>query len=276
MTDEKYTFIQDCKDKKSTAASAFRARTHCGKSGQVRLPSDFMTRKELNAMNGECKSYRMRDPMTWAEFKELPDDLKAEYVQWVREEFKVPDNAFAELFNTAPGTVYKWFRTLGFGRGKDSSSSHKMWMYSDDRTRFLAWMNADKGEKKEEPAVEEKTEETPVDIPVEEPAVKEEPEIINEPMLTDDLFKKYVAHAVEAAEEFKRRAMKNEEPNIPSPTIFTGYPSIPVSPQSGSLTFEHNFVHDALETIQSLLVNRRAKIHISWEYDNEGETESAR
>ena len=33
-------------------------------------------------MNGEVKTYKMHDPMTWKEFRELPDDLKKEYIKF--------------------------------------------------------------------------------------------------------------------------------------------------------------------------------------------------
>lgn len=62
MTDERFTFIEDCKDKKRTARGAHNKRTHCGKGGAVMFPSDYLTTKEKKAMNGECKAYRMNDP----------------------------------------------------------------------------------------------------------------------------------------------------------------------------------------------------------------------
>ena len=42
-SDEQFAMIEDCREKKSTAASAFKQRTHCGKGGGVKLASDFMT-----------------------------------------------------------------------------------------------------------------------------------------------------------------------------------------------------------------------------------------
>lgn len=51
-SDEQYTMIQDSREKKSIAASAFKQRTHCGKCGGVRLPSDSMSKKELKVLYG--------------------------------------------------------------------------------------------------------------------------------------------------------------------------------------------------------------------------------
>lgn len=48
MTDEKYEFLQDCRDKKITARSARSTRTHCGKGGAVKFPSDYMSKRRFN------------------------------------------------------------------------------------------------------------------------------------------------------------------------------------------------------------------------------------
>lgn len=85
MTDEKFLFVTDCADKKRTARGVNNKRTHTGKGGKVRFPSDNLTRKELNAMNGEVVSYKLNEPMTWAEFKALPDDIKKTYIKLLRE-----------------------------------------------------------------------------------------------------------------------------------------------------------------------------------------------
>ena len=76
MSDEKYELMQDTRDKAITARSARSTRTHCGKGGAVKFPSDNLTKKEREAMNGKCETYRMNDPMTWEQFKAMPDDLK--------------------------------------------------------------------------------------------------------------------------------------------------------------------------------------------------------
>lgn len=42
-SDEEYAYRQDCKEKAITARSARYKRTHCGKGGAVKFPSDYMT-----------------------------------------------------------------------------------------------------------------------------------------------------------------------------------------------------------------------------------------
>lgn len=62
MTDEKFVFTSDVADKKRTARGAHNKKAHAGKGGKVKFPADYMTKKELTAMSGEVKSYKMNSP----------------------------------------------------------------------------------------------------------------------------------------------------------------------------------------------------------------------
>ena len=79
MDDEKYVFFQDVREKKVTGYSARKQRSHCGKAG-CKLPSDYLTKKEIKNMSGEVKSYRLNEPMTYAEFRLMPEDLQKTYI----------------------------------------------------------------------------------------------------------------------------------------------------------------------------------------------------
>ena len=105
MTDEKYTFITDVAEKKRTARGAFNKRTHNGKGGKVRFPSDYLSNKERNKMNGEVREYRMNSPITYTEFKKYPDDLKKKYIQRLRDMFDVPDKDIAEMMGVNVKTL---------------------------------------------------------------------------------------------------------------------------------------------------------------------------
>lgn len=137
MKDETFCFIQDVKEKKSTARSARNKRTHNGKGGMVKLPSDFMTRKEINAMNGEVKAYRMNDPMKWAEFKAMPDDIKRDYIKILRSKFNAPGKYIAAMM----GVNYTYYSNeivrLGISEGKNSRGRCTPW----DKEGFAAWCN---------------------------------------------------------------------------------------------------------------------------------------
>lgn len=135
MTDEKFVFTQDVKDKGITARSARSKRTHNGKGGAVKFPSDFMTRKELNAMNGEVKSYRLNEPMTWNEFKYMPDDIKVTYIKLIREKFNVSDSCIARMLGISQNGFANHVRRLGLGLGRGSGNQ------KCDKEGWIAWCN---------------------------------------------------------------------------------------------------------------------------------------
>lgn len=132
---EQRVLAQEIKDKKITSRNARHTRTHCGKSGGVKFPSDYMTKKEIKAMNGECKSYRMNEPMIWDEFKVLPDDLKVVYVKALRQKYNVPDSALAAMFGVSGPVVSRYFKEIGLVSGKGASSSRRSW----DKDGFDIW-----------------------------------------------------------------------------------------------------------------------------------------
>lgn len=167
MKDETYLFIQDVREKKNVARSARSKRTHTGKRGGVKLPSDYMTEKEKKQMNGECKSYRLNSPMKWAEFKSMPDDVKIIYIKAIREKFNAPDTYIAKMFDIAQTAVSKEIKRLGIGNGKTRSGRTK-W----DKAGFLAWIGgvpvptADTVEAPPTETAEPEQPEEPVAVPV--------------------------------------------------------------------------------------------------------------
>lgn len=171
MTDEKYVFTQDSQTKKNIARSASKRRTHNGKGGRVRLPSDNLSKKELKAMSGECKSYRLNEPMNYREFKAMPDDLKVTYIKLLREKYGVPDCKIADMMGLNKVTFSQEIKRIGLGHG-EKHGGYKKW----DTDGFYAWCNGSSVTKQEEeipvveePVAEEVTEEVPVETPVQTP-----------------------------------------------------------------------------------------------------------
>lgn len=142
-SDEQFAMIEDCREKKSTAASAFKQRTHCGKGGGVKLPSDFMTKKEIKAMNGECVSYRMNDPITWEVFKTWPEEHQKTYISNVREKFKVPNTALAKAMGADEYTFGRYVKCLGLNQGKEAGAAGRHWHETEDSIRFWSWWNGE-------------------------------------------------------------------------------------------------------------------------------------
>ncbi len=149
MKDETFAFISDVKDKKITARSARHQRSHTGKGGRVRLPSDNLSKKELQKMNGECKSYRLNDPMAWKEFKAMPDDIKCTYIKLLRNKFNVPFNHIGKMLGCCQKTISDEIVRLGLSEGRGAKGRSKKW----DKEGFYAWWNG--VEQIPAPAIEE-------------------------------------------------------------------------------------------------------------------------
>lgn len=155
LPDEIHEFYEDCKDKKSTAQSARHARSHCGKGGRVKFASDYMTKKEREAMNGECKSYRMNDPISWKEFKTWPSEHQITYIKLLRAKYNAPDKYIAEMMGISRPCLCNLVVDLGLGTGKSHGAANKKNIW--DKEGFYAWWHGAKGDvvKSSETPVEE-------------------------------------------------------------------------------------------------------------------------
>jgi hypothetical protein len=160
MTDEKYSYIQDIKDKKTTARSARNKRTHNGKGGRVKFPSDYMTQKEIKAMSGEVKSYRLNEPMSLSEFRSMPDDIKVSYISLIRQKYNAPDCHICKMMGTNTCTFSQEMNRLGIPSVRHPN---ERW----DKEGFFAWANGVPAQK-EEPVEEAQIPEVKplVDIPI--------------------------------------------------------------------------------------------------------------
>ena len=85
-------------------------------------------------MNGEVKSYKVNDPMSWAEFKAMPDDIKITYITALRKRFNVSDVKIAEMMGVSQVTFSKEVRKLGI---KSTRKSRETW----DVDGWYAWVN---------------------------------------------------------------------------------------------------------------------------------------
>ena len=138
MSDERYELMQDTKEKAHTARSSKNRRGHCGKGGSVSLPSDRLTKKQMQALNGECKSYHLGRPMSWDDFCKMPDDLKALYVKKLRKNFNLPDEEFAVAMGIDIQIVIDVIKTLGVGL-RSNTTGIDNWYDTEDRNKFQDW-----------------------------------------------------------------------------------------------------------------------------------------
>ena len=108
MTD----FDYDCYKKKNVAHSAAR-RKGGSKSKKCSLPSDHMTQKQWKERCGQVMSYNIGRPMAWAEFSQLPKDLKEEYMNNLIEKYNANARTIAEVFGVSVATVFRVVKTDG-------------------------------------------------------------------------------------------------------------------------------------------------------------------
>lgn len=85
-------------------------------------------------MSGECKSYRLNDPMTWGEFTSMSDDIKVTYIKLLRHKFNVPDCKIADMFGISKDGMYLEMRRLGLCGGH--RGGNRIW----DKDGFDAWV----------------------------------------------------------------------------------------------------------------------------------------
>jgi hypothetical protein len=149
LTDEKFVFISESKEKKNIAHSARNRRTHAGKGGKVRFPSDYLSKKELEQMNSEVTAYRLNEMMTWKEYKDMPDDIKITYINLIRKKFNAPSIRIAEAFGISKFTFLKEISRLGIGEGKGAGGK-RIW----DEEGFNEWCNRSRTEETEEDSCE--------------------------------------------------------------------------------------------------------------------------
>lgn len=116
MTDEEYVFRQTEIERKKLGYG-----DRCKKRGggrYVRLPSDHMTKKEREAMNGECFSYEMGKPHTAAELRIWPERVRKEYIGGLIEKYHPTLDMLGEMLNYTRPTVCNYLKRLGLGTGR--------------------------------------------------------------------------------------------------------------------------------------------------------------
>lgn len=107
MTDLQYVYQSDIREKKSIGRGAFHKK--CGsKSKKCTLPSDYLTRKEKAKLNSECKSWGMKKFYSWEEFKQMPDDIRLQYVNSLINRYNIGLATIAEhVFHVSNAALRK-------------------------------------------------------------------------------------------------------------------------------------------------------------------------
>ena len=191
-------------------------------------------------MNGEVKSYKLNDPMSWEEFKALPDDLKIAYVTALRKKYNVSDTNIAKMMGVCQVVISKEVRRLGISGGRRGSKTK--W----DADGWYAWVNGVPVEAKEDVAatLDDGAE---MDVALEKcdegvPFGAEECDTRE-----DDVAAKHVFHfnAVDGGVVKVRKAAQ------------------PAIPGWGQMELEGT-VEECAKTLEMLLADSRVKLAVSW------------
>jgi hypothetical protein len=78
MTDERYVFFADLKQRKNVAASAFKRKIGT-KSKKCTLPYESLSYYKRKKLNGRVVNYHMNKQLAFEEFEQMPLDLQKEY-----------------------------------------------------------------------------------------------------------------------------------------------------------------------------------------------------
>ena len=116
MGDAEYLFNQTSYTAKRLARGAY-AKKGGSRSKRCSLPSDKLTKKEWKERNGKPVSYKMREPMSWAEFKRMPKDLQREYIQFLVIEKRARSKDVADMFGLNVNYFSVWMNNSGWGKG---------------------------------------------------------------------------------------------------------------------------------------------------------------
>ena len=259
MPDEQYVMISDSIEKKKIAHSSHNRKTHCGKGGRVKFPSDYLSKKELKAMNGDVKSYNLNKPMSWEEFRRMPQDLQIMYIKKLRNEFGVPDIVLSKAMGVCKSSFSKAMRDLNLSLGKSAGATGKKWLNSEKSSKFSEYWN--KFSKKDESIKEESVEDA-----TEVESTKEA-----------NISKTFAQIGTYVTENNSSTNITNDPVTIPEPSkncclshdldeyaiSSTNEPSHITIPTGGRLSFDCKF-DDAVKVLESILSGTNVRLNVDW------------
>lgn len=124
MDDGRYTFISDVKDRKQMLSGA-RNMKRGSKSKKCTLPSDYLTASQKKKLNGEVKIYKMKEPITYDQFKLMPTEHQENYIVGLIDEYHVTGTQLAEMMGIAPKTLYNYLTSKNLS-GYLPGKGHRM------------------------------------------------------------------------------------------------------------------------------------------------------
>lgn len=138
MNEAERLFVQTEKERKRIGRGS-RAKKIGSKSQFCGLPSDYLTRSEIKKLNGDVKVYNLNKPMKWGEFREMPHDLRTEYIKKLAD-MGASREDITNMFGVKP-TTYSAFmahhhngeRLLNGKNGVKNNDAFVLWYCNDGK-----------------------------------------------------------------------------------------------------------------------------------------------
>lgn len=129
MTDERFVFTQDVRERSKMKIGAFHKKNG-SKSKKCTLPSDHLTAKQKKELNGECETLKLNEPFRdWKAFKKYAVTMKTTYLDNLIHNYGARQKDVAEMFGVTPNTMYLFCKELGVSFPKGGHKHFEM----DDR-----------------------------------------------------------------------------------------------------------------------------------------------
>ncbi len=108
MNDAEYIYKQDVREKAITARSARKYGS--SRRRRCKLPSDNLSRKEWNSMNGPTQTLKLDEALSWDRFRALSTTLQQDYIRHILTRFDVGPAAFGRMFGISEAYCGKYLR----------------------------------------------------------------------------------------------------------------------------------------------------------------------
>lgn len=113
-------FEWDALQKKRVAQGAMHKKNG-SKSKKCTMPSDYLSKKEWDALNGPVTEINLNQPMDWKTFKGLSDSLKFEYIKHLQETWHANTAMLAKMFGVTTPVVRGVLIDIGISTKRDRS-----------------------------------------------------------------------------------------------------------------------------------------------------------
>lgn len=126
------------------------AKHKVGRRSGCTLPSDSLTEAEKRKLNGPVVTLKLDEPMTWKDFKALPEDKQRLYLERLKELYQPSCSMLGQMFGVTLACVSRRLGQLGVAPAYSRTSGIRP--SETDRAKWDAFCNGVVGGKPGTPA----------------------------------------------------------------------------------------------------------------------------